>query len=331
MKPPLPFHTFYKLYVSFGVFFLIILVGIGGYMVLEDYTLMDAFYMTVITISTVGYSEVKPLDTAGRIFTSVLILANITTFTYFIAQLSAYFLDGEFINLYKQFRMKDALKDLNGHVIICGYGRNGRESAALLKSRNKEFVVIEKYHDEAAEHEVKYYFHADATHDEILLEAGIQKATALIAALPDDADNLFLVLTARELNPSIRIISRASRDTSVKKLKSAGANNVIMPDKIGGAHMAMLVTNPDISEFLDILASQGNNNNFDIAEVQVGKVNTIGELDAWRKCGTTVLGIKNIDGTYNINPQPDVKLTIGSRLIVMGRTNQVQQLQNLVN
>jgi voltage-gated potassium channel len=300
-----------------------------GYVFLEDYSVMDALYMTVITISTVGYAEVKPLDVPGRIFTTFLIIANITTFTYFLAQLSSYFLDGEFIKQYKFHKMKDAINELHNHVIICGFGRNGREAAAILKMSNKDFVVIEKGGGDTTRSDAKYYFHADATRDDVLIEAGIHRASSLIAALPDDADNLFVVLTARDLNPSLQIISRASRDTSVKKLKSAGASNVIMPDKIGGAHMASLVLNPDVNEFIDLLSTQ-TGEDFSIEEINVGKSITLSDLDAWKKCGATVLGVKKVNAEYIMNPLQDYLLANGEKVIAMGKATQLSGLRELV-
>ncbi len=288
--------------------------------------------MTVITLATVGFTEVHPLSNAGRIFTTILILANIGTFTYFITMLSAYFLDGEFAATYKLYKMKNSINELNGHVILCGFGRNGREAAKIFHQNRKDFVVIEKLESRKDDlsFAVDFILESDATRDETLLEAGIMKASALVTTLPEDADNLYVVLTARELNPNLKIISRASNDSSVKKLKTAGASNVIMPDKIGGAHMATLVLSPDVKEFVDIMATQ-NSEQFTIAEIVSGTTISLAELNCWKNTGATILGIKKTDGEYALNPLPNTILQPGNRLIVMGAKEQLNKVQELVS
>jgi len=177
----LPIRHFIKIYVSLAFFFIILVIGTVGFMVIEGYTFVEAFYMTVITLATVGFTEVHPLSNAGRIFTSILILANIGTFTYFLTQLSNYFLDGEFTRAYKLFNMKNAISELDGHIILCGFGRNGVEAGRILNNNGKNFVVIEKVetNKDSLPFKVPYILEADATHDETLLEAGIMKASAL--------------------------------------------------------------------------------------------------------------------------------------------------------
>ncbi len=253
--PAKPYRPFRKLYYAVSLFAVIVLTGTLGYVIIEHYTLLEAVYMTVITLSTVGFGEVKPLSDAGRVFTILLIFFNLGAFAYLIALVSSYFLDGEFSKEYKLYNMKRKIAELQGHVIICGFGRNGREAARIFSESGKDFVVIETTGSKREElpFEVPFYLNDDATRDETLKEAGIEKASAIISTLPEDADNVFVVLTARELNPKLKIVSRASTDSSVRKLKTAGADNVIMPDKIGGVHMASVVISPDIEEFVDIM------------------------------------------------------------------------------
>jgi voltage-gated potassium channel len=327
----LPIRHFIKIYVSLAFFFIILVIGTFGFMGIEGYTFVEAFYMTVITLATVGFTEVHPLTNAGRIFTSILILANIGTFTYFLTQLSNYFLDGEFTRTYKLFNMKNSINELQGHIILCGFGRNGVEAGRILSNNGKQFVVVEKVetNKENLPFKVPYILEADATHDETLIEAGIMKASALITTLPEDAANLYVVLTARELNPGLKIISRASNDSSVKKLKTAGASNVIMPDKIGGAHMATLVLSPDVKEFVDVMATQ-NSDSFSIAEAECNKDISLQELDCWRKTGATVLGLKTNNGEYMLNPIPQTVVKPGYRLIVMGSKDQLSKVNALV-
>ena len=220
---------------------------------------------------------------------------------------------------------------MRDHVIVCGFGRNGREATAVLQKNNVPVVVIElqaaKFED--TDCAVEYRLIADATRDETLLEAGIERARALVCAMPSDADNVFVVLTARELNRHITIISRASDYTSVRKLKTAGANNVIMPDSIGGAHMAMLTLIPDVKEFIDLMSTQVGDG-FQIVELLVRRSVDLRTLDAWYRTGATVLGIKTLANDYVLNPQPNMHLQTGERLIIMGSQEQIRQVNELV-
>jgi voltage-gated potassium channel len=227
--------------------------------------------------------------------------------------------------------MENSIQLLQQHVIICGFGRNGKESAQILHNNNIPFVVLEEKNelDKDLEFEVPYFMKGDATKDEVLLEAGIKNARALIITLPLDADNLFVVLTAKQLNPGIKVISRASQDSSVKKLKIAGADNVIMPDKIGGAHMATLVMLPDVAEMLSIMSTQSNKA-FRVAEIQSNKNISLDELDLWNKTNCTILGIKNPGNHYTINPGTSYHINPGESLIVMGSDEQIENAKKLL-
>jgi len=322
---------FSRLLVPVAMLVLTILFGTAGYIVIEDFNFLEALYMTVITISTVGFTEVKPLSESGRIFTIFLILINLGLFTYFVTLLTRFFSDGEFTKLYKQIKMENSIQQLQQHVIICGFGRNGKESAQILFNNKIPFVVLEEKNELEKDLDFKapYLRKGDATKDEVLLEAGIKNARALITTLPLDADNLFVVLTAKQLNPGIKVISRASQDSSVKKLKIAGADNVIMPDKIGGAHMATLVMLPDVVEMLSIMSTQSTDK-FRVAEIQANKNISLGELDMWSKTNCTILGIKNPGNHYTINPGASYQINPGERLIVMGSDEQIEKAKKLL-
>jgi len=309
---------------------LLILMGVIGYMIIERYNFLEALYMTVITVASVGFEEVRPLSNAGMIFTIILILINLGLFTLFITLLTRYFVDGEFMRQYKLVKMQNRIEHLSQHVIICGFGRNGKEAAQILIDNHVPFVVIEeKDLVQDLPFPIEYYIKGDATRDDTLLEAGLKNARALLSTLPNDADNLFVVLTARQQNPSVTIISRASQDTSVSKLKIAGANNVIMPDKIGGAHMATLVMIPDVLELVSLMTTR-NNEYFRIAEVAVKSNYILGDLDIWKKTGCTSLGIKNKSG-YLLNPPPDYAINANESLIVMGSEEQIARLKSQVS
>jgi voltage-gated potassium channel len=311
-----------------GVF----LSGIIGYVVIEDYSWADSFYMTVITVATVGYGEVVPLSDAGRMFTSILILANLGVLAYALTVSSQYFFDGEYKKDIKLYRMKKDIIELKDHVILCGLGRNGRSSLQTLNTQGIQVVVIEnrKERIEQSEIPVRYYLNGDSTKDEILIEAGIARARALITTLPDDADNVFTVLTARELNPKLRIISRASLDTSLPKLRRAGADNIIMPDKLGGAHMAALVSNPDVTEFVDIMSSF-NGREFMIREIETPDHMKLIRAQLLQNTGATVLGIRKSDGDYIFNPGDDIEIMKGCRIIAMGSESQLKMLVDRLN
>jgi voltage-gated potassium channel len=313
-------------------------IGIIGYRYISGYEWIDAIYMTVITITTVGFAEVRPLDTTSKIFTIFLILASVVIVGYAIAIITEYILSKNNFEDIKQRKMQKKIDAMSNHIIICGFGRNGKQAAKKLLAYNKSYVVIE--HDKEIiekfrEEDIPFVF-GNANEDDVLLEAGIEKASTLISALPSDADNLFVVLSARQINKTVTIISRASQETSYNKLKLAGANNVILPDRIGGDHMASLVVIPDLVEFIDNLGIIGERN-INIEEVKVEQlydlkdIKTIRDLDLRRQTGCTVIGFKDDKGEYIVNPEANTKLVSGSKIIVLGRPEQIQKLNSEYN
>ncbi len=306
-------------------------------MTIENYGLLDAFYMTVITLATVGFQEVHPLSSGGRLFTSFLIIISFGTFAYAISSITKYISDGEFKDYFKNKKVNAAIEKLENHVIICGFGRNGKQAAHVLKKHDTRFVVIEEKKAIVAAINHQYadlVLEGDATLDEVLLKAGVLKAKALITTLPIDADNLFIVLTARTLNPKLTIISRASEDNTDKKLKIAGANNVIMPDKLGGAHMASLVMKPDVMEFVDYITGQGGDN-IRLEEITFANLSeeyqnkTIRDLEVRNRSGANIIGFKTAQGDYIINPSADTKIIPDAKLFVLGTSEQISKLKDL--
>ncbi|MEL4308140.1 potassium channel family protein [Joostella sp. CR20] len=324
-----------KFYIALALLLFIFLFGIIGYRLLGNYSWVEAAYMTVITVTTVGYSEVRPTDDPTKIFTIVLITSSVFIVAYAISVVTEYVLSRNALQHIKFRKMKKQIDNLNNHIIICGYGRNGMQAAKKLKAYRKPFVVIEqdeeiaeKYGDEAL------FVVGNANEDETLQAAGIAKAQCLISALPNDADNLFVVLSSRQLNKEIVIISRASQETSLKKLKLAGANKTIMPDKIGGDHMASLVVLPDLIEFMDQL-SIDDETTINLEEVAVDDLpdgylhKTLVDLDLRRQTGCTVIGYKQPNGKYIINPDASVELVPNSKLMVLGQPTQIKKLNTL--
>jgi len=327
-----------RIRIALLLLILLVLIGILGFKILSGYTWIDAFYMTVITITTVGFSEVNPLDDQSKLFTIILIITSVVIFGYAIKVISEYILSKNNIEELKQKKMQKKINALKNHIIICGYGRNGRQAALKLLAHGKSFVVIEKNKEliEKLEHDDVLFVLGNANEDEILSQAGVEKAACLISALPNDADNLFVVLSARQINNTMNIISRASQETSYNKLKLAGANNVILPDKIGGDHMASLVVVPDLMEFIDNLSIVGKSN-INIEEIAIeklynpSKIKTIKDLDLRNKTGCNVIGYKDENGDYVVNPEAALKLMPASKIIVLGRPEQIQTLNSLYN
>lgn len=327
-----------KIYTALILLLILMFIGIIGYRFISNYEWIDAIYMTVITITTVGFAEVNPLDTQSKIFTVFLILASVVIVGYAISIITEYILSRNNFEDIKQRKMQKEIEAMSGHIIICGFGRNGKQASIKLQDYGKPFVIIERNKDviERLQEDGLPYVFGNANEDETLIEAGIDRASTLITALPSDADNLFVVLSARQINKELCIISRASQETSYNKLKLAGANNVILPDKIGGDHMASLVVIPDLVEFIDNLGIVGERN-INIEEIKVEQlydtehVKTIRELDLRKKTGCTVIGFKDENGEYIVNPEADTKLVPGSKIIVLGRPEQINKLNSEFN
>lgn len=315
------------------------MAGVLGFKFISDYALIDAIYMTVITITTVGFREVRVPDSTDKIFISLFLLSSLVILGYALSVITEYILSKNNIGNLRHYRVQKKVNSLNGHVIICGYGRNGKQAAQKLHDYKQPFVIVE-INESLAEHyfdEEIMIIAGNANDDEVLIRAGIERARCIICALPSDADNLFIVLSARQINPKLKIISRATLETSYSKLKLAGANNVIMPDKIGGDHMASLVVVPDLVEFLDNLSISGNEDSINVEQIPFEKICADGEelaiadLDLRRKTGCSIIGYKSPAGEYIVNPEPSLILKKDSKLILIGRPNQIEKMKDFYN
>ena len=325
-----------KLYSSLVLITLVITFGTIGYTMLSDVDILDALYMTIITMSTVGFREIEDFGASEKLFTIVLILVSIVVYGYSVASLTEYLASSKIFQRLKLRKVQQSIQNLKNHSVVCGYGRNGKQAVAKLKKFNVPCVIIEKDKELIEELDAAnmLYVEGDATNDNILIKAGLIDAKNLITALPSDADNLFVVFSARQLNNNLTIISRASTESSDSKLRMAGANNIIMPDKIGGDHMASLVVTPDLVEFIDKLtiSEECSTNLVEIAIDNLPKEflnKTITDLDLRKKTGCTVIGFKSANNTYLINPEANTKLTTGSNLILLGRPEQIQKLHEV--
>ena len=325
-------------FIMAGVYLIIIVItGIVGYSILENYSLVDAIYMTIITTSTVGFREVQPLSDAGKIFTVILIISSIGILAYFLSQFTQSLLQSQINFIFKGYNRKSKLKRMEKHVIVCGYGRNGKQVVSELQSFGESVVVIDKDHEIVINNIGQHvrFMEGDATADETLLKADIKTAKALITSLPNDADNLYVVLTARSLNAYLNIISRASDESSEKKLRIAGVDSIVMPERVGGAHMASMVTQPEVIEFMEHL------NIHDDASVVLQEIviktipewlrgKPLKEMELRKMTGANIIGIRKATGEFLINPSPERMLMDNYKLFVLGTRQQIKALKELL-
>lgn len=325
----------FKTKITIAVFLVlsILVIGVFGFKFFAGYNWTDALYMTIITVSSVGYGEVHPLSFSGKLFAVFLIITSVGTLGFAISVISETILSPSNYELLKKRRVQKKIDKLDKHVIVVGYGRNGKQAVQKLMSYGRSFVVVER--DEAIIEKSQdpdvLFVHGDANEDEVLRSAGVERASTLIAALPKDSANLFTVLTARQINKDMKIISRASEESTTQKLKFAGADNVILPDKIGGDHMASLVVTPDLVEFLDQIKVSGDGrvNVYEITYEAVSpdnKERTIRDIDLRNKTGCSIIGYKTPSGNYTINPDASTIIEKDSKLIVLGRPIQIEKL-----
>ena len=329
------FRHYKRLWLTVLPFFLIVLVGTIGYGVIEGWPPTDSFYMTLITLSTVGFQEVRPLSDFGRIFTAGLIIFGIAIVGYTFGNFTAFLIEGELKQLFRKRKVTKAIEKLQDHIIICGYGHEGRHAGDELKRSKVPFVVIELDAELAQrlDNEGLLVVQGDATSDDVLLSAGIATARGMIATLSQDSDNVFVSLTARGFNPRLQIISRAADDTSVAKLYRAGANKVISSSEIGGRRMASALLRPQVLNFLDVIMNDPELSlrleEIDIVAESpfIGK--SIGDLHIRRNTGTLVIGYCRNHGTPLINPHAETVLSAGDVMIVLGNEEQVERLRQI--
>lgn len=313
-------------------------VGMFGYRVLEHYTWFDAFYMSVITLSTVGFGEIQPMGEGGRLFTAILILFNLGLLGYAVSTITSIFSEGGFTKLLKDYRMYRSIQLLEQHVIVCGFGRHAMEVTEELSKQRKPFVIIESNHEriEQLKEKSEYLFiEGDATLDTVLEEARIHKAKALIITLPSDADNLFITMSARQANPTLRIISRANGQADEIKIRRAGANYTVVPERIGGFYMATLVEKPDVVSFFNLLSNMGPSNVI-FEELSVNDLNrhflnkTIQESGILDGARVSLISVRQPDGTYELNPLPTLVLHPGLHIVVLGSQEQMNDFKQKV-
>lgn len=326
-----------NLIIAFALLGVIAVTGVTGYMLIEGYNFLDASFMTVITVATVGFKEVQELSQNGKIFTIFLIIFSISIFAYSLTTITTYLVESRLKTLFQGGKKFIELRKMKDHVIVVGYGRNGQQTVHDLLLLNKPVVVVEKKHELVLAHQTEHvlFIEGDATEDEILELAGIKKAIALITTLPIDADNLYVVLTARSICPDLQIISRASHESSDRKLKTAGASHVVMPEKVGGTFMASLVAKPDLAEFFHRLSIEGNEG-VNLVEVVCSDLptefqgRTIHDMSIRRITGANIVGYRSADGQYKINPGGDTVMEPHAKLFVLGTPDQIQNVRKII-
>lgn len=327
----------FRLRIALLLLLLIILFGTVGYTVIEDMKPFDAFYMTLITISTVGFSEIAPLTQAGRLITVIIIVSGISLLSYTLGQMARVLIEGELREILGRRKLVKQIADLQNHFIICGYGRIGEAICHDLAEDEIPFIVIE--HDERKigklESQRYLYLDGDAANERTLLDAGLEKARGLVTAVASDADNVFITLTAKELRPDIFILSRAGDLKNEKKLLRAGANRVVSPYNLGGSRMAQILKKPTVIDFLDTaLTRRGLDLKleeliFPEHSYLVGK--TILQSNLRRDFGVIILAIKKAHAGMVFNPGPSSLIEAGDLLITIGKEEDVKRMTRAIS
>lgn len=319
-----------KLIFIILVLILFIVGGTIGFYFIENMNVVDAIWYTIMTLTTVGYQVPPEITEEGKWLTIFLMLFGVGFALYALTTLALEFVDGELRNQINQNKIKRKVNKLHNHIILCGFGRNGRQAARKLVQHKTPYIVIDKrdLENRKDEFESAIFIKGDATEDETLKRASIETAMGVIAALPTDAENLFIVISAKGLNKNLKIISRASNSNSISKLKIAGADNVIMPDKIGGEHMASLLITPDLSEFIDNIALEGTENinlleiaTNDLDKIFIGK--KLIDLNIRETTGCSCIGYKVSKEEYIINPNDDTLIEENNFIIILGQPEQI--------
>ncbi len=310
--------------------FVVLVFGIAGYMLIEGWNLLDAFYMTVITISTVGITEVHPLSDAGRMFTSILIFGGVGVMAYSLGRFAEFLFQRSLTNVFGRRTMMKKIAQMKNHVIICGYGRTGSHVAEELQTANMPFVVIDENEEEIRRMDLLGIPHVvgDATEEEVLESAGISLADSLVAALDSDAENLFLTLTASGLCSELRIIARVHDPDNARKFRKAGASRVVSPISSGANQIAQLLTRPSVVDLVE-LVSMDKSIALEVFEYEVAADSelldqTLSEARVRQALGALVIAVKHADGTNAFDPGPATRLRLGDVLVAIRQSDETE-------
>ena len=313
---------------------IIFLAGTMGYRLIEGWSFLDSFYMTVITLTTVGYNEVQQIDVKGKIFTILLIITGVGTVAYLVGIFSRIIIEGELREILGRRRLEKKIQKMKDHYIICGFGRIGKVICLELSTRPLPFVVIEKNLETIEKNDKKdyLYLNGDAALEETLLEAGVKKAKGLVACASSDADNLYITLIARELNNNLFILSRSETEGGDRKLLWAGANKVVSPHHIGGVRMAQAILRPNVLDFIEI-ATGSQSIELQIEEILIKEGSplagvTIQMCDLRQQLGIIIIAVKKSSGSMVFDPSPENAIEPGDVLIVVGEKENLIKLQD---
>jgi len=310
-------------------------------MAIEGWSLNESLYMTFVTISTVGFGEVHPLSEEGRVFMIIFLTVSILTVGFTLTALLSFFFEGHMSKTVKERRMKRILSLIKEHYIICGFGDVGRETAAEFTRKKIPFIIVDNDLSEADRETYSGYafINGDATEESVLEEAKIGRAEGLVSCLSTDQQNVYTVLTARQLNASLRIVAKASDERAVKKLETAGADRVILPKQIAGRRLATVCTHPSIVDFLEVLSSGGDEmmhiDSVEIGESSLLRGKSLKESNIGQNTGAIIIGILDSRGNTRMNPSEmaslsSITLQPGNRLIALGNTEQIASLQKFL-
>ena len=311
----------------------VIATGTTGYLIIEDgWSFLDALYMTVITLSTVGFKEVHDLSDAGKVFTILLIIGGVGVMFYSLGTIFQYLIEGQLTGIFERRRMKESISKLKDHIIICGYGQVGREVALTFKSEGIPFIVIDHTQDAIARaaEDKHLYIQGNATKDDILNEAGIQRARGLVAAVGSDADNIFITLSAKGLRSDLLIVARAFAEESESKLKRAGADRVILPLRLGGRRMAMIALHPLVIDFVETTI-HGRDRDFVLEDIKIAPDSPVVGMTIKQgqeySGGASILAVRKKGGTLLANPLQETRLELEDEVVVMGTRQQLRTLE----
>ena len=330
-RRPSPWWAGWRL--SVALLTLIIAGGTAGYTLIERWSAWDAFYMTMITVTTVGYREVHPLSRAGELFTVVIVTVGVATVLYTFSFLMAQVVEGDLQERWAARRRLRMLDELTNHFIICGFGRIGQIIAREFSRQAVPFVIVER--DAQRMHEAidlgYLAVEADASSEQVLKRIGIDRARGLIAAVSTDAENVYAVLTARLLRPDLFIIGRAETEDAQSKLHRAGADRVMSPYQIGGLQLAQTALRPAVVDFVQLATSSDNLDlNMEQVKINAGAAlagRTIIEANLRQRFGVVVVGIQRADGTMQFNPAPESVMGVGDFLVVLGQAKNLRELE----
>jgi voltage-gated potassium channel len=312
----------------------VIAAGTTGYKVIggEEWSFLDALYMTITTLSTVGFKEVHDLSATGRVFTILLIIGGVGVMFYSLGTIFQYFIEGQLTDIFEGRRMKEGIARLKDHIIICGYGQVGREVALTFKGEGVPFVVIDQNQEAIAKADKDGHLHiqGNATRDDILDEAGIQRARGLVAAVGSDADNIFITLSARGLRSDLLIIARAFAEESESKLKRAGADRVILPLRLGGRRLAMVALHPLVIDFVET-TMHSRERDFVLEDVSIASGSPLAGMTIKQgqetSGGAVILAVKKKGGNLLANPPQETLLEVGDEVVVMGTRQQLSSFE----